>query len=332
MNNNENIKVSLIIPIYNVDKYLSQCVDSVLAQTHYNLEVILVNDGSTDNSHIIAESYKKKDKRITLINKKNEGVSIARNVGIDNATGDYICFVDGDDFVQTDYVQYLLDLAVMNDCNIAISTEMFNTFMGKKLTKDPLDSPMVYPGENAATAILYYHIPIGCYNKIFKRSFLGKTLRFYPKVFVGEGFNFNVNAFQLADKVAIGKRRVYCYRRDNPKSCMTSFNLQKCNMALEAIGIIRKNLLIKSNRMYTACDFALWHTYGDMYNWMVLAKVKKKYSSEYKNYCHIVRSYALRALFSPIKPIEKARALVQLIHPRLYALILELRRYLSSIK
>lgn len=326
-----NLKVTVIVPVYNVEKFLSQCIESIISQTFKNLEIILVNDGSTDNTDKIAEEYAKEDKRIKIIHKTNEGVSIARNIGIDASNGDYVCFVDGDDFIQPDYVEYLLNMAIENNANIALTTEMYTTFHGDKFPLDPKDSPILLSGEDAAEAILYYKIPIGCYCKIFKREFLGDNIRFYPSVFVGEGFNFNVKAFQLVDKVVVGSRKVYCYRRDNPASCMTQFQIKKSNMALKAIDIIRENLLIKSNKLYAACDFADWHTHGDMYNWIVLAKVKNEYLEDYKKYKGKIRSYSHKAIFAPIKPIERFRAIVQLIHPRLLASLLEFRRWKARL-
>lgn len=95
----KDIKVSIVIPVYNVEKYLDKCIKSVLKQSHENLEIIMVDDGSTDNSGKIADSYLEKDSRIKVIHKKNEKVSAARNTGIDAATGEYVCFADADDYL-----------------------------------------------------------------------------------------------------------------------------------------------------------------------------------------------------------------------------------------
>ena len=95
----EKIKISVIVPIYNVEQYLSQCLDSIINQTYTNLEIILINDGSTDNSEKICNQYKLLDPRIIVIHKTNGGLSDARNTGIKIATGDYISFVDADDFI-----------------------------------------------------------------------------------------------------------------------------------------------------------------------------------------------------------------------------------------
>ena len=92
--------LSVIIPVYNVEPYLEQCLDSVINQTYKNLEIICINDGSTDNSLKILEKYQKKDNRIKLINQKNKGLSEARNAGLDVAKGEYIAFVDSDDYLE----------------------------------------------------------------------------------------------------------------------------------------------------------------------------------------------------------------------------------------
>lgn len=104
----QKAKVSVIIPIYNTSKYLPACLDSVLTQTHQNLEIILVDDGSTDDSSKIADDYAKKDQRIKVIHQKNGGQSSARNRGLKEATGEYLCFIDSDDIIDKDFVKELL--------------------------------------------------------------------------------------------------------------------------------------------------------------------------------------------------------------------------------
>lgn len=101
------LKFSILIPIYNVEQYLTYCLDSVINQTYNEIEIICVNDGSTDNSLKILEEYAQKDERIKIINQENQGVSVARNVGIENATGDYILFIDSDDWIDIDTCKIL---------------------------------------------------------------------------------------------------------------------------------------------------------------------------------------------------------------------------------
>lgn len=104
---NSDNKISVIIPIYNVEKYIDRCIKSVVNQSYKNLEIILINDGSLDRSGDICDKWAKKDKRIKVIHQKNSGVSVARNIGLDNAKGEYITFVDADDYIELDYCEVL---------------------------------------------------------------------------------------------------------------------------------------------------------------------------------------------------------------------------------
>lgn len=120
-----------------------------------------------------------------------------------------------------------------------------------------------------------HKVPIGCYCKMFKREVL-KTTRFIPEVFIGEGFNFNVAAFQKSNRILAGKLKTYFYRRDNPTSAMTKFSIKKCECGLKALDIIKENLQIHTDRVQTAWEFADWRTHSDFYDAMVLAKVKNE--------------------------------------------------------
>jgi len=111
--------ISIIIPVFNADLYLTKCIDSVLNQTFVGIELILVNDGSTDSSGLICSGYSVKDKRVKVIHKKNGGVSSARNAGLDAAVGDYIGWVDADDFIAPDMFEFLLDLIKSHSADIA---------------------------------------------------------------------------------------------------------------------------------------------------------------------------------------------------------------------
>src|SRR5659263_299226 len=112
-----DITVSVIVPVYNVEGYLSICLDSLINQTFKNLEIIIINDGSSDSSRSVAESYIQKDDRIRIIDQLNSGVSKARNVGILNAKGKYIMFVDSDDWIELDAIDELFKLVHDNNCD-----------------------------------------------------------------------------------------------------------------------------------------------------------------------------------------------------------------------
>lgn len=117
----EDTKITLIIPIYNVEPYLRTCVDSVLAQTYTNLEIFLVDDGSPDRSGEICDEYARSDARIRVIHKENGGLSDARNVAMDAATGTYITFIDSDDWVSASYIENLYGAISRDDAELAIS-------------------------------------------------------------------------------------------------------------------------------------------------------------------------------------------------------------------
>ena len=106
--------ISIVVPIYKVEKYIKKCIDSIIEQTYKNLEIILVDDGSPDGCAKICDEYAKKDKRIKAIHKENGGLSDARNVGIDISTGKYICFVDSDDYIENNYIELLYKCIVEN--------------------------------------------------------------------------------------------------------------------------------------------------------------------------------------------------------------------------
>ena len=113
------VKLSVVIPVYNIEDYIGKCLDSVLAQTYQNYEVIIVDDGSTDGTAGVCDEYAQKDERIRVIHKKNEGVSATRNLGLKLVTGDYITFIDSDDFVDKLYLEVLYKSLTENDADIA---------------------------------------------------------------------------------------------------------------------------------------------------------------------------------------------------------------------
>ena len=114
------MKVSIVIPVYNVEKYLARCIQSVINQTYENIEIILVDDGSMDSSGKLCDTYKMRDNRIKVIHQRNLGVSAARNVGLDLAEGDSITFIDADDYVAENYIETLVNLMKKEKAEISI--------------------------------------------------------------------------------------------------------------------------------------------------------------------------------------------------------------------
>ena len=309
-----NCKVSVIVPIYNVEHFLRKCIESIQQQTYTNLEIILVDDGSLDLSGKICDEISKLDSRIKVVHKQNEGVSAARNSGINIATGEFVCFVDGDDYVMPDYVEYLLTLIYKYEADIAVSTEMFSNFIAKQCDNV---WERIYSGERATESILCYDIPIGVYNKLFKRDFLGNHIRFLPELCIGEGFYFNTMAFQRANKIAVSNRRVYFYRRDNINSVTTKFDAAKWKNGLYALQRIKQDFVIHTDRIQKAWEFAWWRTNTDVYDLLILANAVKRYPDLYRDCRRVMRQYAFSCFKVPASNKQRIRALILFFCPRL---------------
>ncbi len=164
-------KVSIIVPIYNVEKYLESCIVSLLNQTYKDIEIILINDGSTDNCPAICDSFKEKDGRIKVIHQENGGVSVARNVGIKHAIGEYLSFVDPDDIVYNDYISYLLGLLEDNpQCEIAACGHL--VVRGeKKVPNSPFTGVKMLNRKEAFFEVLYHGIlDISPWGKLYKKE------------------------------------------------------------------------------------------------------------------------------------------------------------------
>lgn len=329
MNNTENIKVSVIVPVYNVEKFLSKCIESIQNQTHKNLEIIFVNDGSSDSSSTILRHYEKKDTRIIVIDKENTGVSDTRNWGINYSTGEFVCFADADDYLMEDYVQYLLDLAISHKAEIALTTNLFSNFDLKQIKSDNI---RLLNSEQATEEMLCYRYPIGVYSKIFSRKFLGENIRFLEELFIGEGFNFNVTSLQKANKVVVGEKKIYFYRKDNSESATTKFSIEKWENGLYAIQVIKKNLIIRSSNILDACDFANWRTHTDVYDLLILSSTEKEYPELYLQCLKIMKQYFLVPFKVPTTPRQRLRALILRVSPRTIPFLMRLRRLKYNVK
>ena len=127
-----NPLISFIIPVYNVEKYLAQCIESVLVQSHDNIEIILVDDGSTDKSGEICDNFSKTDNRVRVIHQENRGASAARNAGLGIAKGNYIAFIDSDDYVSPSMAEKLLDAISKTDSDLAMCNFAYTDELGKR--------------------------------------------------------------------------------------------------------------------------------------------------------------------------------------------------------
>lgn len=173
--------ISIIVPIYNVEKYLPQCLDSIINQTYKNLEIILIDDGSTDNSGKICDKYKLLDNRIIVIHKSNGGLSDARNTGIKIATGDYISFVDSDDFIDKNMYTILFQKINTTNADI-IWYNHYNYQSSNEISKSSIfvqEKQYLLPKDNYKfqyDLLNKYHLIGYCWNKLYKKSIFDSIL------------------------------------------------------------------------------------------------------------------------------------------------------------
>lgn len=203
--------ISVIIPFYNVEAYASKCIESVINQTYRNLEIILVDDGSPDNCGKIIDEYAKKDKRIKVIHKKNGGLSDARNKGIEVATGKYIGFVDSDDYIKEDMYEYLHNLIIDNDADIAICG-VLDFYEDKELVIPNVEEDIKnYNSVDAIKELLLDNsIRSHAWDKLYKRELFTKDC-YYPKGKKMEDIATTYKLFEKAKKVVVSNVPKYYY-------------------------------------------------------------------------------------------------------------------------
>lgn len=262
-----NVEISFIVPCYNVEKYIAECVNSILRQTVENIEIILINDGSVDNTLNVIKELAASDDRIIVIDKINEGVSKARNVGVSKANGEYIVFVDGDDYISELYSEYMLGLIQKWNTEFALSKYCFTSRKEKQVKSDLVE---LYTPANTAALLLSPVVKVGCWNKIYRRDFLQKNnILFNTNLFYGEGLSFILTVAQLCSGCAVGEEKHYYYRRDNPDSACTVFDIQKVYNGEESLRRIKDAFIIHDEHMD---DMLLLHTC--MYNAGAITKIR----------------------------------------------------------
>lgn len=208
-----NPVISVIVPIYNVEKYLRKCLDSVTSQTYTNLEIILVDDGSTDNCGAICDEYAMNDDRITVIHKVNSGVGFARNSGLEICTGEYVMFVDPDDWLSVDAVQVLYDRLVIDGSDIAVGKHVeayedgvlsdisWKFYVNELLTKENIFKNLVSTADNI--------IPVAAWGKLYKRSIFNNIR--YTSVCIAEDLLLFPYIIEQCEKISISTPIVYYY-------------------------------------------------------------------------------------------------------------------------
>lgn len=286
--------ISIIVPVYNVEKYLSKCLESIINQTYKNLEIILVDDGSTDKSGIICDKYIEKDNRIRIIHKNNGGLSDARNKGLDMAKGEYVGFVDSDDFIAEDMYECLYNFAQKNNLDVAMCSSC-----------DVYENKVIYPrkfrniilDEKEAIINNIFLNPFGgtsvsvC-NKLFTIDVV-RDIRFEKDKTTEDGFFVlqwigKVKRFGRIDKVK------YFYRqRDKSIIHQRRYN----NKILDVIDAYQRNLEIislKYPKSIKSAEFRLWWAYKSAIERIIYCEDAFKYKTIIKFLQLVIRKNLIK--------------------------------------
>ena len=261
--NVEEKLVSVIVAVYNIEEYLPRCIDSILAQTYRNLEIILVDDGSTDSSGSICDNYAKKDRRIMVIHKKNGGLSDARNAGLDKASGDYIGFVDGDDWIDEDMYRAMYEACEKEKAQIAACrykqitrSGIIDASAGNSVSLSKAEALEIYVCGDERYLI---------YNSVWSKLF-AKELIFGMRFPVGknsEDIMFTTKAFCKMERLAYLDKAYYNYVLDREGSIMNEKAGER--RIKDEIPFWREQIAyIREAGMPTLSDKAAYHFYRRM--------------------------------------------------------------------
>lgn len=216
-------KVSVIVPVYNVEYYLSKCLTSIIKQTYSNLEIIIIDDGSDDRSAEICDEFSKKDKRVIVVHKKNEGVSIARNLGIKMATGEYLMFVDSDDYIPENSIEILLES--IRKYKVQLCCGAWKKIFAKRNVKNSYDDLFVdCRNEKQLEKYLEIEEVNGPVAKLYITKIIQRNrLEFLPGIKIGEDAIFNYQYIQHCEKVLLIGKIVYIYNKLNNVSATHTY-------------------------------------------------------------------------------------------------------------
>lgn len=258
--------VSVIIPVWNTEKYLRRCLTSLTKQSKKDIEIVCVNDGSPDNSLEIINEFARKDKRIKVVDQKNKGVATARNVGLKNATGKYIMWCDSDDEFALDMCKKMFDAIEKHKVDIvACSMNVISDNVDSKLGADVEEYVRLkFSGKQTIDWNLIVHTDVSLPSKIMKKSLIDKYdihfpagLHFEDAFFFDQYFTVSKNIYYLDEKL-------YTYHRNNDSIMSRSF--KKTNVSLDYIQIIPRTYeYLKKNKLLEKYNDFFWHRFIQYY-------------------------------------------------------------------
>lgn len=322
-----SLKVSILVAAYNIEKYISKCLASIMAQDYNNIEIIVVDDCSKDRTGSICDEYASKDKRIRVIHHEtNMRLPAVRNTGLINATGDYIVFVDGDDWLASDFVSYMLNLVTKTDSDMAMSRNNFTTRDYHQVKKDSIE---IWTAERATGELLYSTITIGAWDKIYKKSFLDDNDIRFRNLFTAEGFRFINEAAQRANHVAVGQRKVYYYRLNNPGSATTKPDVRQGLESLNALDGIKKDLILRTSFVLNAVQEHYYLNWQYTIRLIIHTHSKQRYTKEYHECKKNIRKNGWSVACHERTMYRKLRAILYMLSPEFCAYFSIIKRSLA---
>ena len=313
-------KISVIVPIYNCEKYISKCIESIINQTFHDLEIILIDDGSTDKSVEVCESFAKKDSRVKLICQENGGVSKARNVGLESAQGDFITFVDSDDYIIPEMYERMYKNLIENEADISICgiTNYFIKRDGaiEKIRQSSIDGFFVFTGEKAVEESLKSRLfSVNPVNKLFKKK-LFYSVR-YPEGKISEDAFLIPSILSDARVVVYDSFPMYCYvRREN--SITTSNFSSKDWDVVEAYEKHLKKVKNFFPHMIRAAEFRYLWAYTYVMDRMVISDSIVP-EEDFKKAFYFIRKNILKIFLNPYFSFKrKAATAILLINKEIY--------------
>ena len=323
----DNDLITIIIPVYNVEKYIDKNIQSVINQTYKKMEIILVDDGSTDNSGKKCDQYINIDNRIKVIHKENGGLSDARNKGLEISTGKWVYFLDSDDFLPRFSIETLYNLANKNNADISVGTfyDYYNPDfdIDYEMFDKNLDITIdIYDKEQGLETMLYNSkITNAACNKLYKRKLFENIT--FPKGKLYEDLGTTYKLFYKAKKVVLTNQHTYCYFRDRTDSIMhktyNSNRMQGLKYAEEIVEFIEKNVpqIKKSaiSRLYMECVFILIEIPKD-----------KKFKEDRKKINEYLRKYRIQIILNKKMPIkQKILAIISIFGKKVLMLVWNLK-------
>ena len=306
-----NPLISIIVPTYNVEKYIRTCIESILAQTYRNVEVIIVNDGSTDQSLAVISDLICSHHNVKVINQKNQGLSVARNTGIDVATGKYITFVDADDKIMPGFVSSLYQIADKTGADIVRgSFRDFNGNIPKAWVPD-FNVP-TNCGTIVLDQFLSSNISFAVWSSIYRLDFINSNhIRFTPGMILTEDRDFTIRAYMLAKLVATSPEPNYAYRINRPGSILTTKNAQKMSLSEEKV-ISQFISMLKHEESDVLRSLILKSIYAFMRDWTGII-VKNNLSLDRTNSCFDTALTLIKEIINSRPLKEKIKFLTKVI-------------------